>query len=132
MFHITEEEFEAAIQDALDSIPEEFLEEMENVAVVAADEPTQEDLVELDENGDPASIRYGNEILGLFTGVPLTEASFDLYEGETPDLIQIFKGPHERCFPDEMMIRAQIKKTVIHEIGHYFGWDDEHMHALGY
>lgn len=132
MFHITEEEFEAAIQDALDSIPEEFLEEMENVAVVAADEPTQEDLVELDENGDPAGIRYGNEILGLFTGVPLTEASFDLYEGETPDLIQIFKGPHERCFPDDMMIRAQIKKTVIHEIGHYFGWDDEHMHALGY
>lgn len=129
---LTDDEFETAIADALDTIPDEFIEEMDNLAVVAQDEPTQDDLAELEASEGKAGIKHGNEILGLFTGVPLTERSFDLCEGETPDLIQIFKGPHERCFPTHDEAIAQIHKTVIHEVGHFFGWDDDHMHALGY
>lgn len=132
MFTITDDEFETAIADALDSIPDEFIEDMDNVAVVAQDEPTQDDLLALDGSDGDATVRYGNEILGLFTGVPLTEQTFDCCEGEAPDLIQIFKGPHERCFSTHEEAMAQIRKTVIHEVGHYFGWDDAHMHSMGY
>lgn len=78
--------------------PSQFVQDMENVAVVIADEPTDEELRRLDEAGNPAGTRYGGEILGLYSGVPLTERYYGDFEGGYPDVITIFKGPHERCF----------------------------------
>lgn len=139
MDHITDEEFETAIADALDEMPPQFADAMENVAVVMADEPSEEELDELDENGKPAGTRANtpnleeeDELLGLYTGVPITERYFGEYEGEVPDVITIFKGPHERCFLEHDRILAQVKRTVIHEIGHYFGLDDARLHEMGY
>ena len=136
---ITDEEFEEAIAQALDEMPAQFTEAMENVAVVMADEPTQEEWDSIDDDGQPAGTRAHDsaapregELLGLYTGVPITERYFGEFEGEAPDVITIFKHPHERCFHTHDAILAQVKRTVIHEIGHYFGLDDERLHEMGY
>ena len=73
MVHMSDDEFEELVEQALDDMPEQFVQDMENVAVVIADEPTDEELRRLDEAGNPAGTRYGGEILGLYSGVPLTE-----------------------------------------------------------
>ena len=132
MVHLTDDEFEEMVQDALDAMPEQFMADMENVAVVIADEPTEEELHRLDEQGNPAGTRYGGEILGLYSGVPLTERYFEDGEGGFPDVITIFKNPHERCFGSREEIAEQVCKTVIHEIGHHFGLDDARLHEMGY
>ena len=72
MVHLSDDEFEELVAEALDDMPEQFMDDMENVAVVIADEPTDEELSRLDDEGHPAGIRYGGEILGLYSGVPLT------------------------------------------------------------
>lgn len=132
MYQMTEDEFEDAVQEAIDNMPDQFLDSMENVAIVVADEPTDEELYRLDENGESAGVREGDEVLGLYEGVSITERTFADYEGEVPDVITIFKGPHERCFHSREEIVAQVQKTVIHEIGHYFGLDDARLHEMGY
>ena len=124
MVHMSDDEFEELVEQALDDMPEQFVQDMENVAVVIADEPT--------EAGNPAGTRYGGEILGLYSGVPLTERYYGDFEGGYPDVITIFKGPHERCFATRDQIAEEVRKTVIHEIGHYFGLDDARLHEMGY
>ena len=124
MVHMSDDEFEELVEQALD--------DMQNVAVVIADEPTDEELRRLDEAGNPAGTRYGGEILGLYSGVPLTERYYGDFEGGYPDVITIFKGPHERCFATRDQIAEEVRKTVIHEIGHYFGLDDARLHEMGY
>ena len=158
---MTEEEFERAIDEALQSIPEEFLRALENVAVVAQDEPNAYQLgraagedeewteVELeawfDEANDEADADAPDEesdrdalpdeeefddLLGLYDGIPLTER--DDYAWDIPDVITVFKGPHERlCSSREEMVE-EIRKTVVHEIGHYFGMDEEAIDEMGY
>lgn len=132
MYAMTDDAFEELVEEALDSMPAQFMEDMENVAVVIADEPTDEELSRLDDAGHPAGTRYGGEILGLYDGVPLTERYFEDGEGGYPDVITIFKGPHERCFGSEARIAAEVRKTVIHEIGHHFGLSDARLHEMGY
>ena len=94
MPRMTDEEFEAAVEEALESIPERFLEALENVAVVVEDEPDDYHFDILDE--------------------------------------PVFKGPHERCFGSRAELVAEIGKTVVHEIGHYFGIDDARLREMGY
>lgn len=132
MVHITDDEFEGLVQEALDSMPDQFMEDMENVAVVIADEPTEDELNRIDDDGRPAGTWYGEEILGLYSGVPLTERYYDDMDGGFPDVITIFKGPHERCFATREQIAEEVRKTVIHEIGHHFGLDDARLHEMGY
>ena len=79
----------------------------------------------------PGGAVYGNELLGLFDGLSLVERA-DGFDDDTPDVITIFKGPHERSFPEHATLVAEIRKTVVHEIGHYFGLDDDRLHAMGY
>lgn len=168
MYAMTEEEFEHAIDEALRSIPAEFLEALENVAIVAQDEPdayqleraaendvewseeelaawfdeTQGDMAEggawdgpdddaLEENADePAPEDDYDDLLGLYDGIPLTER--DEYDFCPPDVITVFKGPHERlCATREEMVE-EIRKTVVHEIGHYFGMDEDDISRMGY
>ena len=120
MPRMTDEEFEAAVEEALESIPERFLEALENVAVVVEDEPECRG----------ASIR-DDELLGLYDGVSLPDRA-DGYDGDLPDVITVFKGPHERCFGSRAELVAEIGKTVVHEIGHYFGIDDARLREMGY
>lgn len=130
---MTDERFEAMVEDAIDSIPDRFFDELENVVFAVEDEPSEEQLAGADEDN---AVYEGTELLGLYDGTPMTERDSFYGTGELPDVITIFKGPHERCFgngPDaEEAIAEEVRRTVIHEVGHYFGNDDETLEAMGY
>ena len=126
MFALSDEEFESAIQDAIDSIPDEFLDELENVAIVIADEPEPEDF-----EGDGYFTDEG-DLLGLYDGMALTERDGGYGFGDYPDTITIFKGPHERLPGGRADIMEEVRKTVVHEIAHYFGLDEDQVDDMGY
>ena len=127
MTSFTDEEFDALVQEALDSIPQEFLDEMENVALLIADEPEEQDF-----EGDGYYAESG-DLLGLYDGIALTErdGSYGAYN-DYPDTITIFKGPHERLSDDREHVAEEVRKTVVHEIAHYFGMDEDQVDAMGY
>ncbi|MBQ9000605.1 MAG: metallopeptidase family protein [Eggerthellaceae bacterium] len=127
MVELTDEEFEAAVQDAIDTIPEEFLDELDNVAILLADEPEEPDF-----EGDGYYTESG-DLLGLYDGIALTERG-DWYGAgnDYPDTITIFKGPHERLSDDREVVLDEIRKTVIHETAHYFGMDEDQVDEMGY
>lgn len=127
MVKLTDEEFEEAVQQALDSIPEEFLADLENVALLLGDEPEEDDF-----EGDGYYTEEG-DLLGLYDGIALTERG-DYYGAgnDYPDTITIFKGPHERLSDDRAVVIEEIRKTVVHEIAHYFGMDEDQVDEMGY
>lgn len=117
---LTDEEFENAIADAIDSIPDRFLDELENVAFIAEDEPTPEQ----SSQGD---------LLGLYEGISLAERGDDYgFFGDCPDTITIFKGPHERLSDSKERVVEEIRRTVVHEVGHYFGMSEQQIDEMGY
>ena len=137
MMEFTREEFEAAVSDALDLIPPELTDLMDNVVVLVEDDAP---------SWDP-------ELLGLYDGVPLTERGEFWAAGALPDRITIFRNPTvEFCQPDDEeiaahaddpdpnalracfgeAIREEILTTVVHEIAHHFGIDDDRLHELGW
>jgi predicted Zn-dependent protease with MMP-like domain len=114
---MTDEEFDAAVGDALDLIPDELARLMSNVAVLVEDEP-------------PPGER---ELLGLYEGIPLTERDGWWDAGALPDRITVYRGPLVRlCGDDREALLDEIAVTVIHEVGHHFGIDDDRLHALGW
>lgn len=129
MSGMTDEEFESIVADALDSIPDRLFAAMDNVIVTVAGEPDERQLAAM---GDESAETCGNELLGLYEGLPLTARGAYYGEGDVPDVISIFKGPHERSFPSHARIVEEIRKTVIHEVGHFFGNDEETLRAMGY
>ncbi|OUO91423.1 Zn-dependent protease [Gordonibacter sp. An230] len=131
MPRMTDEEFEAAVEEALAGIPERFLGALENVAVVVEDEPDDYHFEIMDEPDCLGASVQGDELLGLYDGVSLSDRA-DGYDGGLPDVITVFKGPHERCFSSRAELVEEIGKTVVHEIGHYFGIDDDRLHEMGY
>ena len=126
MVRLTDEEFESAIMAAMDTIPEEFLEELENVAIVIADEP------DLDDRFGDGYFAAGGEMLGLYEGMSLTERDSSYGLGDCPDTITIFKGPHERVARSREGLFEEVRKTVVHEIAHYFGLDEDEVAEMGY
>ncbi len=124
MYTMSDEEFEQAVQDALDSIPDAFLEALDNVMITIQQEPTAQQLRHSSEDG--------GEMLGLYEGVALTQRGGWYGKGDMPDVVTIFKGPHERCFHSHRRIVEEVRKTVVHEIGHYFGMDEEDLRRMGY
>lgn len=86
-----------------------------------------------DEYDDEDEDGYGpDELFGLYEGIALTERGEDYGMCPVPDVITIFKGPHERSFDSREQVVQEIGKTVIHEIGHYFGLDDDKLYEMGY
>ena len=128
---MTDSEFESAVEEALGCIPERFLDALENVAVVVEDEPNDYHLETLEEPDCLGASVCDNELLGLYDGVSLPDRA-DGYDSDVPDVITVFKGPHERCFGSRAEIVEEIGKTVVHEIGHYFGIDDARLYEMGY
>ncbi|HLD24489.1 MAG TPA: metallopeptidase family protein [Patescibacteria group bacterium] len=111
--------FEMLIAEALDTLPETFAKALDNVEIVAADWPTQQDLI---DGHVPASLT----LFGLYHGVPKTKRGN--YSGVAPDTITIFAGPIRIIYgenPDA--IRKQVRNTVLHEIGHHFGMTEEEI-----
>lgn len=121
------EEFEALVEEALASLPDEFLNALENIEVIVEDRPTAEELERVGIS--PQSRRT---LLGLYHGVPLTERGV-WYAGVEPDLITIYQQPIEMVAgQDADAIRSQVRTTVLHEVAHYFGIDDERLEELGW
>jgi predicted Zn-dependent protease with MMP-like domain len=117
------ERFEALVAAALDSLPEEIAAAMENVEVVVEEEPPPEAL---------AGLPPGETLLGLYHGVPLSERGPHTYHGVLPDKISIYRGPIARRFRTPARIEEEVRRTVVHEIAHHFGIDDERLHELGW
>ncbi len=114
---MTEEDFEGLVADGLDLIPEELARLMVNVVVLVADEPDEE---------------MPEDLLGLYVGTPLTERDSGWDAGALPDQITIYRGPTLRCCDDEQQVRDEVATTVVHEVAHHFGIDDERLHDLGW
>ncbi len=112
------EHFVEVVEEALDSLPQEFRSRIQNVAVLVEDMPQNQ----------PSS-RSGQQrrlLLGLFHGVPTTKKStFDLPTG--PDHIVLYQKNIEAICSSEAEVREQIRLTVIHELGHYFGMDENQL-----
>ena len=117
MQHISRHEFEAVVEEALEELPEQFASLLDNIAVVVEEEPSDEDLDILDEDA--------NELLGIYRGTPMTRRTHDMML--LPDQIAIFRGPILRVTRNRHDAVRQIRQTVIHELGHYFGLDDHQM-----
>jgi predicted Zn-dependent protease with MMP-like domain len=116
---LTRAEFERVVAEALDSLPKRFADLVENVVIAVEDEPTDEDLECTDDDeGD-------SELLGIYRGVALTERTHDM--PLLPDEIVVFRGPTNRVARSREEAVQQVRETVIHELGHYFGLDDDEM-----
>lgn len=109
----------------IDRLPRQFREQLRNIEFVVEDRPSRELL--LDEELDPEA----DTIYGLYQGVPLPERS-SLDPPLLPDKITIFAEPLLQDFPDLDELREEIRLTVLHEIAHYFGMDEEELEDLGY
>lgn len=122
---MTRERFEELVREAIDALPEEFVRALDNVAIVVEDEPSAEILrsVGLDPRTDT--------LFGFYHGIPLPERGTE-YSGALPDRISLYYRPLRRACRSERALREEIYTTLVHEIGHYFGMDDEEIEALGY
>lgn len=114
MITVSREAFEELVGEALDSLPPELARLMDNVALFVEDDPPP-----------------GESLLGLYQGVPLTERG-QYYAGALPDRITIYRRPILWISGTEDEVREQVRITVIHEIAHHFGTDDDKLHELGY
>lgn len=113
-------DFEELVERAIDGLPPDLLELLENVAILIEDRPDRSTLE-----------AYETETLyGLYEGVPLTERGSSYY-GAMPDRITIFRRPLERDFPTGEL-EEQVRVTVVHEIAHHFGFDEEKLQELGW
>jgi predicted Zn-dependent protease with MMP-like domain len=111
---VSEAEFEVMVADALDGIPVELAEVMDNVVLLIAD----------NHEGEP-------DLLGLYEGIPLTERDSN-YGGVLPDRITLYRLPiTERCATRAQVV-DEVRITVVHEIAHHFGIDDDRLHDLGW
>jgi len=117
-------EFERLVEEALDSLPERFASLLDNVVVVVEEEPSASDLDVLHDDAHDHDHGPG-ELLGLYRGTPMTRRSYDSFR--MPDQIAIFRGPILRVSRSRDEAHRQIRETVIHELGHYFGLSDEEM-----
>ena len=114
--------FEDLVADALDSLPPDIAARMDNVEVVVEDEPPDEYL---------RSLPPGVTLFGHYHGVPLTSRGVR-YDRVLPDKISIYRGPITRRFRTASRVRDQVRKTVIHEIAHHFGIDEDRLDELGW
>jgi predicted Zn-dependent protease with MMP-like domain len=110
-------EFEQLVEQALGELPERFADLLHNIAVIVEEEPSPSDRAAL---ADP---RY--ELLGIFRGIPRTKRTYGMTS--MPDTIAIFRGPILRTARNRDEAVGQIRDTVVHELGHYFGLSDDAM-----
>ena len=107
------ERFEQLVDDALDEVPQELLDQFDNVVVLVEDQDSDEP-----------------DLLGVYDGIPLTER--EDYGGVLPDVIRIFRLPICRLVRDEDELVDEVYITVVHEFAHHLGIDDDRLHELGW
>ena len=116
-------QFERLVTDALDQLPDSVLQMLDNVEVVIEDWPTE---AQLNRDGSDPEMLFG-----LYEGIPLTERGHG-YSMVLPDKITIFRRPLERAFPSRHELMRQVRVTVVHELGHHLGMDEDRLEELGW
>lgn len=114
--------FKALVREALAAMPAELHERIDNVDIIVRGRPTAAEL-------HAAGVR-GGTLLGLYLGTPLTARNSG-YNLALPDRILLFRGPLEALARSDDELVAQIRRTVLHELAHHFGIDDDRLHAIG-
>ena len=112
-------QFEAVVRETVDGLPEWVQNALDNLEILVMEEA--------DEELDPE----GEGLLGLYLGLPLPERGVD-YAGELPDVIYIFRLPHLELGLPHDELREEVARTLIHEVAHYFGIDDDHLDEIGW
>ncbi len=112
--------FDKLVQEAVDSLPEEMRRQLENVAVMVEEEPPEDWEEEMGEGG---------ELLGMYQGISKKDRGF-WYGNVLPDCIMIYRGPLERMSTTAEELKENVRQTVVHEVGHYFGLDEEELRNL--
>lgn len=123
MIDLTDEQFDALITKAMDELPQEYITGLNNVAIVMADEPTEEQQVKMKLREE------GKILLGLYEGIPLTQRG-NSYTFVLPDKITLFKHSILMVVRSEEELFEQIKRTLWHEIAHYYGLNHNRIHEL--
>ena len=121
MFELTDEQFDKLISEVMSELPQKYIEGLKNVAIVMADWPTNEQIRKLQQRS--------HTLLGLYEGIPLTRRGNN-YSGVLPDKITIFKAALVNISPDMESLRENTKRTLWHEIAHYYGLDHKRIHDL--
>ncbi len=119
---LTDDQFDQLISNAMDELPQEYIRGLENVVIVQADDPTPEQLEKM--KVDPHHV-----LLGLYEGTPLTQRGSG-FSGMLPDKITLFKHPILAVVSNDDELREQIKRTLWHEIAHYYGLNHSHIDKL--
>jgi predicted Zn-dependent protease with MMP-like domain len=119
---LTRKEFEEVVVLALKGLPKFFKKKMKNVDVVVEDRASRELLLEM-------GLRSPFELLGLYQGVPIDRRGF-YYGNVLPDKITLFQVPIESMCQTKEEVKEKVKEVVIHEVGHYFGLDEERLREL--
>ncbi len=114
VFAVTNERFEELASEALASLPEELSSQIDNVAIIVADNAG------------------GRPLYGLYEGIPLTKRGPTSYSAVMPDRITLFQAEICRSCNSEEEVRAQVRKTVLHEVAHHFGISDPRLTELGW
>lgn len=115
--------FISLIRQALHDVPPPFKEHLRNVDIVVKRRPSRADLADADLAPDES-------MYGFYRGIPLTERDGG-YQMVAPDVIDIYQQPLEEDFPDERELVNEIRTTVLHELAHFFGIDDDRLDELG-
>jgi predicted Zn-dependent protease with MMP-like domain len=121
MIEVSDEQFQQLINEALDSLPQDRMEHVQNVAFLFENEPTPEQRMKL-------ALRHDQTLLGLYEGIPLARRQ-GMITG-LPDKITLFKLPLCAASSTVAELKEQIRHTMWHELAHYFGLDHDQIHAL--
>ena len=125
MLAVGPKRFEELVQEAIDGLPAFFQERLENVGVVIEEEPEPELLEEM--GMDPER----DTLYGLYEGTPLTERDLDV-AWQLPDKVTIFRRPLLEDCRTERELVEEVRVTVVHEIAHFFGIEEERLQDLGW
>jgi predicted Zn-dependent protease with MMP-like domain len=120
--HMSDEQFELLINQAMDELPQEYIKRLDNVAITYDTEPSAEQREKL-------RLRCDQTLFGLYEGIPLTRRNAG-YNLVLPDKITLFKGPLTQVSRSMDELKRQVKHTLWHEIAHYYGLDHDRIHAL--
>ena len=123
-YRVSKAHFGELVEKALDELPEQFAEFLEEVPIEVRDRPSESELAR-------AKVGKGGLLLGLYVGRPRTLRSVE-DTGEMPDVIFIFQESIQLVCNSEDQLVEQVRKTVLHEIGHHFGLNEDDLERLGY
>ena len=123
-YHVSKQRFAELVEEALAELPEPFASHLEEMSVEIRRRPTRRQLKE-------AGLKEDELLLGLYVGIPMDERSVE-HSGRLPDVVYVFQEDVELVSESEDDLVREVRITVLHEIGHHFGMDEDDLEKLGY